>query len=324
VGTDHALTLGAPGTLLFGAELQRQQASFKGPYQVYVGSRSAFDLTFDASEGRTVGSLYLADRVELGMFDLLAGLRLDVDQLFGQAWSPRATLGANLPTGTRLTLSYGEGFRAPGVNELEAGPLANSELKPEYARSVEAAAVQRFAKMGKASITVYRSWLRNLITAAEDPTAGGKFRRVNVDRSQMTGVELGTELAPGIARVGGSLTYTRGRTDAGDPLPDISEWLTSLHAGVSVSRLEADAFLYTWSGRAASNVVVPVTGPPALASTPAGNRLDLSASYWVSEGRPTARLIARVEDLLDRRDEEFPGFPAPGRIVFLGVEIASP
>lgn len=325
VGTDHAFEMGWPGTLLFGAEVQVVQASWRGPYEVFADQESLGSIDFAEQETRTTLGFYLADRIEFGMFDLLGGVRLDHDDIFGQAVSPRATLGSTLPgAGTRLTLSYGLGFRPPTFNELAVGNFANPDLKAEHARSAEVGVQQPLGKLGKVSAAAYRTWMRDMVSPGVDVVDGQEvFRWKNVASANLKGVELAADLTPGIARAGGSVTYVDARDGEGDRLPDISEWVTSVYAGVTAGRFETDAFFYSWSGRAASTAVFPVLGATPIGRTPAGNRVDVAGSWWFSDEEPSARVMARVEDLLDRRDEEFPGFPPPGRTFIVGLEVGT-
>jgi outer membrane cobalamin receptor len=292
------------------------QAFTKGPFSVFRGDQR-FDDPADAQETRTTGSLYAADRLRLGWFDLLAGARLDGDELYGVQISPRATAGVTVPgSRTRATLSYGEGFRPPAFNELHVGALSNPDLDPEHGRSVELGVQQPVGSTGRISGALYASRLRDLIT-------GGADGFVNVSRADLRGVELAADLTPGSFRTGGSVTYTDAKDGDGNRLAGISEWLTSVYAGATLGPVEADAFFYSWSGRKAISPVFPATGGDAIVFTPVGTRVDLSASWWLSEREPGMRLVGRVEDLLDRRDEEFPGFPVPGRTLYVTFELAT-
>lgn len=98
---------------------------------------------------------------------LNAGARVDVDDRFGSALSPRAALAVLPWKGGTLKAIYSEAFRAPTAfdiyyNDPSTQVPGGKDLRPEKVRSVEAMLEQRLGAQ-TLHLGAYRSWWEDLL-----------------------------------------------------------------------------------------------------------------------------------------------------------------
>ena len=137
------------------------------------------------TEVRDADAVYLADELIAGAHrGLLAGSVLD-HEAFGSVALWNAEYGYELPTGTRLSVGAGTGFRAPNVIERFFPGFGNPGLRPERARSYEAGVRQHLGQALRVELRVFRTDYDDLI--AFDPST---FLAGNVSRARNDGVEL--------------------------------------------------------------------------------------------------------------------------------------
>jgi iron complex outermembrane receptor protein len=140
------------------------------------------------------------------------GLRFDRFLQFGNTVNPRTAVVWNPWDDDTLKLLYGSAFRAPIPYELyynSAGYEENPALKPETVRTYEAVYEHRFARTAWASVSYFRSEVRNLITQVTN--ANGNLQFVNRESILTDGGELAAraELGRGMAA---RLAYSLQRT----------------------------------------------------------------------------------------------------------------
>ncbi len=169
----------------------------------YVGGR------YDRFEVRGYAAQYVApafdERYEQRSFD---------------QFSPKLALVWRARPWVTVRTSYGEGFRPPSLFDLygltvvrTGGPVIvyvpSPALEPERIRAFELGADFRFSRGTRASITVYRQHLEDLVYRRTLP--GDSTRRLaqNVGAADVDGVEASVRLPTGVAglRAFGSLTH---------------------------------------------------------------------------------------------------------------------
>ena len=101
---------------------------------------------------------------------IYAGARLDLDERFGSALSPRIAVIANPWTGGSAKAIYSQAFSAPTLYALRYedplyGDLASPNLRPETVRSVEGAIEQKLG-VHRFLIGVFRTWWHDLILSS--------------------------------------------------------------------------------------------------------------------------------------------------------------
>jgi vitamin B12 transporter len=239
---------------------------------------------------------------------LSAGVRRDEFSDFAGATTARVA-GAYSPAEfVTLRASWGEGYRAPTLFELnfdQFGVVPNPNLEPERTRGFDAGAELRFGGRGRLRATYFELSTRDLI--GFELAQSGYF---NIDRARSRGVELDGEIDLG-ARASLSLAYAH--VDAidvatGARLPRIPK-----HSGTIAARaapldgLELSLSLFL-NGRESD-----VPAPNAAFA-----RLDLRAALRLSDA---VELYGRVENATDADYQDVSGFGEPGRTAFTGVRV---
>ncbi|MBD8527886.1 TonB-dependent receptor domain-containing protein [Pseudomarimonas arenosa] len=130
-------------------------------------------------------------RADIGPLNYeLSGRHDDYDQ-YGGSSTAQVALGWTLDEDVRLLANWGQGFRAPTLNELLSpgfGGLfaGNPELDPERSRSTELGVDVALSAQAALRLRLYRSELTDLI----DFSGGDTFQAINVARARLQGAEL--------------------------------------------------------------------------------------------------------------------------------------
>ena len=152
---------------------------------------SSFDGSASINERRNNRALHLGYSRNIGAHDVEIAVRHDDNSEFGNDSSVQAAWGWRFTESARLLVNYGEGFRAPNLNEqfspgfsgLFAG---NPDLNPERSRSVEIGLAFAIGENQTLNINAFSSRIRDLISF----TGGNNFRAENIARADIDGIEL--------------------------------------------------------------------------------------------------------------------------------------
>jgi vitamin B12 transporter len=314
LGWQNDLKLRASDTLSLGVESEWEEAKF-----------SAFEDT-----ARTV-AFYAQYQIALAArSDATLGLRRDDHSVFGAESTYRLALSHRIDriksAGTVLRGSYGTGFKAPAISQLNTQSFGgNPNLKPETSTGYDLGIEQSFLGNKFAlGATYFKNQFDHLIIAVFDPNSGG-FQNINIDRAQAAGVEASVAVRFK-DHFGVRANYTRTDSEAeGQPagfgLTPGSELLRRpKHKG----NLEFDYQLL--NGR----------GNLALATLLVGNRLDLDPNTFQTvradsytrvdlSGRYTItsalEIYGRLENLLDEDYQDVLGFGTAGRSGTIGLKL---
>ena len=176
---NHALQLRERSELLFGLAYVRERGE---NLDTFSGTP-----VYDAR--RHNSAVFGALRHGLGAHDFEASARYDDSSTFGGESTFAAAWGWQLSDGVRSTLSYGEGFRAPTLNELYSpgfGGLfaGNPGLEPEQSKNLEAG-----LRLGSGPATLdLRAW-HDRLTNLVDFSGGDTFQAINIRRARLQGLE---------------------------------------------------------------------------------------------------------------------------------------
>jgi vitamin B12 transporter len=305
-----------------------------GEYRAEFG---AFDSTSGFGSGAfdrrlETGSWFLQD--ELRVFDRLilsGGRRWDDHSAFVSVTTHRA--GAVLligETGTRLRGSWGEGFRAPTINELFFPEFANPELKPERSESWDAGLDQRLWRDRiRLGLTYFENEFRNLIQNTGDTSLcppGNPFGcPINVGRARTRGVEVSgaVDLLDALTLSGG-YTFTDSEDLAtGRPLRRFPRHRYT--AGLTWEPLKSLS-LFIEAHVVSSQVdeaFDSVTSSTVRVRNAGYHRIDLGGAYRIVERRgdyPALDFTVRINNATDEDYMEVFGFRNLGINALAGLQ----
>ncbi|HEV1999251.1 MAG TPA: TonB-dependent receptor, partial [Xanthobacteraceae bacterium] len=225
---------------------------------------------------------------------------------FGARTTGTVTYGYTLAAGLRATASFGSAFKAPTFNDLYFPGFSNPELKPETARNAELA-LRYSNKALSAGLVAYRNRVRDLIVFLCD--ADFNCAPQNVANAKLEGVtaELGGQLGEWSAKA--SVDLQRPTDDAsGLLLPRRARRHAAFSLLHDAGALHVGAELIASSARFDDAANTRRMGGYAL--------FNLSAEYRFGS-RWT--LLARLDNVLDKRYELAADFNTPRANAFVGV-----
>jgi vitamin B12 transporter len=296
--------------------------------------RNEFGRIKDAfrGESNTIG-LFVQD--ELRLFNRLflgAGYRFEDNDVFGQARTPRTSAALLIKeTGTKLRAAYGEGFRAPDLDDLffpdQTGlcpDFGNRNLHPERSKSWEAGVDQKaWENRIRLGATYFHNQFRDLITAVNIPPTptGALFgavcqQQANVGRAVTQGVEFAGEAEP-LDWLRLNLNYTFTDTEdlaTGRELGRFARY--RFNAGVTVTpHPRLTMFVQSY-------IVSRQLDPPTDRHNPGYYRVDAGGTWRLLQRYKRMEALdftLRIQNLTDNQYAEVRGFPALGLTALAGL-----
>jgi vitamin B12 transporter len=266
---------------------------------------------------------------------LTAGGRVDDNQVFGTFLTYRIGV-SHLRGDTRVRAAAGRAFREPTFSESFGsgfGDRGNPALVPERARSWEAGVEQRLGTVLRVGATWFDQRFEDMIQFTFAPPAPDDPNYFNVAAASARGLELTADLDLGPLALGASYTRLSTRvadsglaTDAGfvqgEPLlrrPAHSGNVTGRY------RMAAGSVGFTIHALGTREDLDFGAGFPApRVRLPAYATADLAVDYRLPlRTGPAWHALLRVENLMDAHYEAIRGFPAPGRLVRVGLRMAT-
>jgi vitamin B12 transporter len=247
---------------------------------------------------------------------LTAGVRVDENSAFATHTTPKFSAAFLVTeTGSKLRASYGEGFRAPSINDLAYPGFSNPDLKPEKNRSLEFGIDQNlWGDRIQAGLTWFQSRFRDLIQYS---FALGK--PANVAHARTQGVEARLTLRPGFGLdVVGSYTYLDTRGQDGNALlrRPANTWNLVVNY-TPWNRLNLNSSLLYVGKRDDTD---PVTFGRTVNFKYV--KWDAGVSVTVLDQVGVLRKLTaygKLENILGVRYQEALGFPALGRSYLIGL-----
>jgi vitamin B12 transporter len=276
--------------------------------------------TFPTDFSATLNTLAFFGQDEISLFDRLflgGGLRWEDNNQFGTSLTGRASAALVIKeTGSKLRFAWGQGFRAPTINDLFFPGFANPDLKPEQSTSWEIGADQRlWQDRIRFGATYFNQDFSNLIQFVFDPTTGF-FLPENVGRARIRGVEAYASFDP-FDWIGFYVNYTY--LDAKDL--DTNQELrrvprNSVNTGVTVTPFSRLTLFVQ------ANVVSSQLESDFAGRNPGYYRIDTGGTFVVlgQYGRLNRlELTARIQNLTNQSYDEVVGFPALGINALVGL-----
>jgi vitamin B12 transporter len=308
------------GVATFAAQGDRLTTDYVGNVPLterlrFIGGAEIEQTAVDVSgvdESATSGAVF--GLLEAEPFDRLvvsAGARRDEFSNFDGATTARVAAAWSGWDGWVLRASWGEGFRAPTLFELnfdQFGITPNPNLRPERATGFDAGVERRFGgavPVLTARATFFQARVRDQIDF--DFLGNGYF---NIDRTRARGVEV--EIDWRLAEtLRGSIAYTL--TDAVDLGTGDELLRVPRHKGTAV---------IDWTPASPLTLSASVIVNGREADFPAPNaafvRLDLRAAWALSE---RFELYGRVENATDTDYQDVSGYGEPGASAVGGLRV---
>lgn len=294
---DLELASGWTGTAAF--EWLDQEGGSTGFDPAYASRYTVFD--------RTVKSGWLAVNGTSGAQQWQGALRRDDYSDAGAATTGLVAWGWKFTPDWKLALQASNAFRAPSFNDLYYPGSGNASLKPEKARSFEAALSTSLAGW-RLKATAYRTDSRDLIVYDF-----ASNRVDNIARARSTGLELSAAGRFGAWDLAANASYVRPVDETTDQrllrrapwtynasaFYDGGAWRVGGELGYVGPRWDSDINTYARTQLAAY----------PLARVVAAYKLD---ERWT--------IKARVENLFDRHYETVSGYNPQPRTALIGVE----
>jgi vitamin B12 transporter len=229
----------------------------------------------------------------------LAGRHDDYDGFGGQS-TGQGALGWQLTPASRLRASFGEGFRAPNLNELFSPGFfggffaGNPALRPERSRAWEVGG-DHMAGAVALGWRAYRNAVRDLV----DFSGGETFQAINIGRARLQGAEAEASWTHDRLTLAGSVSWLHARNlDTDQALLRRAPRQAQLRAEHAIGRGTAGLALHAASARPDFGGDLPGYAVlSAFLRWPLGDHLDLDL---------------RLENLADRRYELVRGFNTAG------------
>jgi vitamin B12 transporter len=273
-----------------------------GEYERTSADVSGVNETASAGAVFALAEATIAERITIS-----AGGRRDEFSNFTGATTARVAAVYAFGQTTRLRASWGEGFRAPTLFELnfdQFGIVPNPDLRPERATGIDAGVDQRIGAV-EFSATWFRQRVADQIDF--DFARNGYF---NIDRVESDGVEVEASAAIG-AHLSARIAYTH--IDARDAATGAAILRTPEHSGSA-------SLVFSPTDRLSLSATAILNGKEA--DFPTGNdafaRFDMRASYRLADG---VEIFGRVENLSDANYEDVSGYGEPGASAFAGVRV---
>lgn len=263
----------------------------------------------DANRKRTTNSIFAALKTKpVENLVLLLDVRRDNISGLKSETSPSIAIRYDLAKmGPALKARYSEGFRAPSFYALSSPTVGNPDLKAETSKSGELGVEHWLNASSQLGLSVFRTRTKNLIdfdSTVPGPIGFGGI--VNRDSVESQGVETYVTVQP-VNQLDVAANYTYVTTDVLNSTRNLAN-RPKQRGSVLIAYRVDDASRLSWNtifvGSSFDN-----SDPTGDVKVGAYWRTDVSYSYrWKSLEAAVA-----VDNLFDKRYEEFVGFTNPGR-----------
>ncbi|MGQ9523495.1 MAG: TonB-dependent receptor plug domain-containing protein [Armatimonadota bacterium] len=259
--------------------------------------------------------VFIQEQLRSGRITVIPAGRWDSTRRIASQLSPHIGLLYRLSDGVSVKTNFGRSFRTPSLNDLywpeDPFSLGNPSLKPERGTDLDFSVASEGRGRLSGSVTFYRSMVSNLIVWQPGILRPGKWSPANVGRAVSTGMELAARYSLRRWSLAGSATVINAR-DRTLGAPTYGKRLIGRPTALALLRIG-----YTsppWS----AELAVHRTGrryesPDNAVSLPPYTTADLRIGW--TRGR--SELAVHVRNLTNRRYEVVPGYPVPGRSVYL-------
>lgn len=249
-------------------------------------------------------------------FNLNLGLRQDFNSLVnGSFTSPSVGARYHVTPNTTVRANFGQNFRSPQISDLEGlgafGIVGNPDLKSERGTSFDIGVDQKLGEIGLLRLTFFSNRIDNLINFE----FGNPSSFTNIGEIKSTGLEadLNVQVAPNVfAFANYTLNNPRIIADANTSIEGNEVGFRGadrLNLGIAY---EKDFYVALLLRNSSSYFInnSNTSSLPGYTTIDLKTRVPLSANVTLTGG---------IDNIFDQQYEQFPGFPALGRSVRVGV-----
>ena len=297
-------------TFPFQAEGDRTLFRYQGTLNINEGNTLAFGVEREETgidgDDTSIDSLFgLYEFKPAIKLTLTGGLRVDDHETFGTETTGRVAAAFNSTDALTFRASWGQGFKAPTLDELSGGGFAapNPDLQPETSQAFDAGIDWR-SRDGRfaAGLTIYDQDIEDLIQFA----FSGYFNEANVEAQ---GVELtGFVQVVDWLSVDANYGFIDATDTNGNQLQRIPE-----HSGDVNLRIDPE-------GPFSGSVLVRYNGEETdgAETVDSWTRVDVNGSYDLND---RVELFGRIENLFDEDYQQTLGYGTPDLSGYLGVRL---
>ncbi len=295
----------------FTAEGERQLYRYQGTLTLDEQNTLAFgaereEIMVNDTDTSIDGLFALYGFKPIETLTLTAGLRVDDHSTFGTETTGRVAVAYNPTPQVTFRASWGQGFKAPTINQLTGGccAAANFDLQPETSDAIDAGVDWR-SKDGRVelSVTIFDTDIENQILFATT----GFF---NEAKTESSGLELtGRYDFTDWVSVSASYAFIDAKDSDGDALIRIPENSGDLRVNFTPEGPFSGAVLVRYNGEE------PDRGGQTVE---AWTRVDVNGAYAVSE---RVELFGRIENLFDEDYQQIIGYGTPDLSGYVGIRL---
>ena len=298
VDFDNSLKINSNSNLDFGLQWKQETGS----------SISIFDGVDSSIEKKTqfIYGEYLSYSHLFDSFRFKAGTRLSQSSAAGAIESFQVSVDYKFDESLVL-LNYGTGFKLPSLYQLYSR-YGDKDLKQEKSQTVDLSFQRKLTKNLETTLTFHRSYFTNLIDY--NSTSQKYF---NLSRAQTQGFDLTLKLITASSwQPEFSYSYLEAK-DESTGLTLLRRSKNSFNALIHHQQEKSNTFIrYRFRGER------PDTSPSTFTrvSAEAYEVIDVGSEY---QFRPSFKIRARIENLLDRQYEEVLGYSSSRRAFYFGA-----
>ncbi|TYP61671.1 TonB-dependent vitamin B12 receptor [Stutzerimonas stutzeri] len=272
------------------------------------------DVTDDyAVDTRDNKGAYLQYQGRFGRHGVLAGLRRDDNEQFGNHDTGNLGWSYDLRDNLLLSASYGTAFKAPTFNDLYAPDTGftagNPDLQPEESQSYELG-LKGEQQWGEWSLNAFENQIDDLIIWS----GSSPMQPQNVDVARIRGIEgvVGTELLGWdvVTSVTVLDPQDRSKANHGHLLPRRAKRTLNVDLDRAIGRFAVGTTLYAASERFDKSSNTEAERLPGYAL------VDLRGEYRLDDAW---RLQAKLSNLFDRDYETAQTYEQPGRAIHFTI-----
>ncbi len=294
----------SPGqTLNYGFDYRNVHA--RSENAVLTGA--SVDVNYDSVYGQ--GALFIQDELRLTpAFTTVLGLRQDYNSTSGSQTDPSLGAKWQITATTALRANYARSFRAPVISSI-AGfgvfQIPNANLRPERADSYDIGIDQQIGNLGLLRFTYYTNTVADLNQFTFDPvTFLGQVQNIGLTRAQGIETSLDFQLIPNLyLGVNYTTVDTRILNDPNSAIVGNQLFFRPNVFNINLAFQSPSGWYAALFIRSVSSFFTNNANTETL---PGYTTLDLKFRAPLAAGLSAS---VSVNNLLDQRFEEAPGFP---------------